>query len=67
LDAAKDVEFLAEAHDLFVLLDEHGQQHDFERQQVRGVRCGRQMPARGTQQIVKGELILTAQGAAEAR
>ncbi|MBM3122559.1 MAG: DUF2461 domain-containing protein, partial [Chloroflexi bacterium] len=51
---------------MLVLLDQHGQQQRFEGQQVRGIGGGGQVMAGGGQQVVEGELILAAQGAAEA-
>jgi hypothetical protein len=57
---------IAQVHEFLVLLDEHGQEHDLERQEVGGVGGGGQMAARSGQEVVEGDLILAAQGAAEA-
>jgi hypothetical protein len=50
-----------------VLLEQHGQQHDLEGQQVGGVCSGGQVVARAGQQFVEDLLVLAAQRTAKAR
>jgi hypothetical protein len=55
-----------QAHELLVLLDEHGQEHDLEGQEVRSIGGGGQMAAGSGQEIIEGDLVFAAQGAPEA-
>jgi hypothetical protein len=57
---------LPQAHDFLVLLQQHGQQGNLERQGVRSVGNGGRVPAGGGEQFVQHQLVAAAQGAAEA-
>ena len=59
-------ELLAQAHDLLVLFEQHGEQEHFEGQGVRGVLGGRQVLAGAGEQVIQAELVGSAQGAPEA-
>jgi hypothetical protein len=57
---------VAQTQELLVLLDEHGQEHDLEGQEMGGVGGRGQVAAGGGQEVVEGDLVFAAQGAAEA-
>jgi hypothetical protein len=57
---------LAQVHDLFVFLKEHGHQEGLKRQGVCGIGRSRDMLLGGGEKVIKDELVSTAQGAAEA-
>ena len=57
----KERDFLLQGRDVFVLLDQHREQHRLERRVVRKIGAGRRMVAGGGEQGIEGLLILPAQ------
>ena len=58
----KDRDFLPQGQDVFLLLDQHREQHHLERRVAREIGAGRRMMAGGGEQGIECLLILPSQG-----